>query len=365
MTRNLLAAQTPELTPLRALSARIGSNPLLTQGSTGNASIKLNSRLWIKASGKWMADAWHDDILVPVDLAEVRECVRRNVDPTERYTSASIETAMHAVMPHRVVLHAHCVNTIAWAVRQDAPIQLKSKLRGLRWQWIPYVRSGLCLAREIEKALSTSAGIEVLILGNHGLVLGGDDCGAAEDLLCEVQRRLTIHPRHTPCADYAALADLARRLSWDVPNEDEVHALGTDAISRAVLAGGVLYPCQTMFTNSNTQEGLFRAIPYTDRGDRWQSGYGVRPFLIIEGHGVILNRTATPAERAMMSGLAQVVQRISACTAIRYLSKAEVPDRSSVMACRYLELSNARHGGSAKSESPVLATPSGSPDPLS
>jgi hypothetical protein len=77
-----------------------------------------------------------------VELDEVRKCVKQNVDPTERYPSASIETAMHAVLAHRVVLHVHCVNTIAWAVRQDAPVQLEHVLHGMRWLWIPYVENG-------------------------------------------------------------------------------------------------------------------------------------------------------------------------------------------------------------------------------
>src|SRR5260370_36845924 len=98
-----------------------------------------------------MADAMHEDILMPLDLAEViRECLQQNVNPAERYPGASIETAMHAVLPHRVVLHVHCVNTIAWAVRNDAPAQLQHRLHGLRWQWISYVDSGLALSREIE-----------------------------------------------------------------------------------------------------------------------------------------------------------------------------------------------------------------------
>jgi rhamnose utilization protein RhaD (predicted bifunctional aldolase and dehydrogenase) len=56
-----------ELTRLRERSARIGIDPLLTQASTGNSSIKLEDALWIKASGKWMAD----DILIPLDLAKL------------------------------------------------------------------------------------------------------------------------------------------------------------------------------------------------------------------------------------------------------------------------------------------------------
>jgi rhamnose utilization protein RhaD (predicted bifunctional aldolase and dehydrogenase) len=41
MRKDTSATNRAELTPLRELSARIGSDPLLTQASTGNISIKL------------------------------------------------------------------------------------------------------------------------------------------------------------------------------------------------------------------------------------------------------------------------------------------------------------------------------------
>src|SRR5260370_35136201 len=105
---------------------------------------------------------------------------------------------MHAVLPHRVVIHVHSANTIAWAVREDAPGQLKHRLDGVRWQWIPYVASGLPLALEIQKALSCSSGFDGLVLGNHGLVIGAEDCRAAEGLLYEVDRRLATRPGRGP-----------------------------------------------------------------------------------------------------------------------------------------------------------------------
>jgi rhamnose utilization protein RhaD (predicted bifunctional aldolase and dehydrogenase) len=331
-----------ELTPLLELSARVGHNPLLTQASTGNASMKLGGRLWIKASGKWMADAMHQDILVPLDLVDVRECVRRGVDPTELYSNASIETSMHAVLPQRVILHVHCVNTIAWAVRQDAPAQLEHLLHGLRWQWIPYVQSGINLARAIQSALATCADTQLLVLGNHGLVIGGDDCRAVQDLVSEVQRRLAIAPRQKPYPDYGALADLADRFSWDLPDDDDVHALGTDAISRKVLRSGLLYPCQAIFSNSYTPD-LFRSIPYSEIEDQTESLFRNCPFLIVEERGVIINRAMTPAERAMIGGLSQVVRRIGESIPIRYLTEAEVQDSARLVAHHYRELANAGH----------------------
>jgi rhamnose utilization protein RhaD (predicted bifunctional aldolase and dehydrogenase) len=335
MTNNMIASQYRELWPLLELSAKIGNDPLLTQASTGNASIKLNGLLWIKASGKWMADALSEDFLVPLDLDVVRDCMRRNMDPTERYRKASVETAMHATLPHRVVLHVHCVNSIAWAVRQDAPHQLQQKLEGLRWQWIPYVASGLALAGAIERALSVSVDTDLLVLGNHGLVIGGADCRAVEDLLSEVRRRLTIPARHAHPADYAVLAEIADRWSWDLPDDDDVHALGTDPVSRMILSGGLLYPCQAIFSNASSAK-VFRSVS----GDWEECDHRARPFSIIEERGVIFSRTMTRAERAMISGLAQVVQRIAADAPLRYLTEADVSEIANNLTHRYRELAN-------------------------
>src|ERR1700686_3428633 len=124
MREHTPVASQAELQPLLELMQRVGRDPLLTQASTGNTSIKLDGVLWIKASGRWMADARQHEILIPLDLPDVhRECLQRDLDPAERYPGASLETAMHALLPHPVVLHVHCVSTIAWAVRCDARAQ--------------------------------------------------------------------------------------------------------------------------------------------------------------------------------------------------------------------------------------------------
>ncbi|HEV2114103.1 MAG TPA: class II aldolase/adducin family protein [Terriglobales bacterium] len=346
-TRTSVADNNAELSEIRELSERMGRNPLLIQASTGNSSIKLDGALWIKASGKWMADAKRDDFLIPLDLADVQQCVKKEVDPAERYAHASVETAMHAVLPQRVVLHVHSVNAIAWAVQKNAPLQLQKLLDGLCWQWIPYVPSGLPLAQEIGKALSVSADTDLFVLGNHGLVVAGDDCSAVEALLSEVEQRLAICPRQAHPADYATLAEIADRSSWELPDDDAVHALGTDAISQAILMGGLLYPCQAIFSNANTP-GLFHSVPSAYYREQRDSRYSARPFLIIEGSGVVLNRTIMAAECAMISGLAQVIQRISSSAPIRYLTEAEISNISSTAAYRYRELANASHCSTAR-----------------
>lgn len=335
-----------EIQELRELTERVGSNPLLAQASTGNTSIKLDGVLWIKASGRWMADSLRNDILIPLKLAGVHaDCLQREVDPADFYPGASLETAMHAALPHRVVLHVHCVNTIAWAVRSDAFVQLQDRLNGLSWRWVPYVESGLPLSRAVRNALSVGDA-DIFVLGNHGLVIAGEDCRAVENLLGEVGRRLSIRPRQAHPADYTMLAEASADSLWDLPDDDAVHALATDPISRAILAGGLLYPCQAIFSDSSTP-ALFRSIACSDSPDQWESRFGNRPLLLIEGRGVLIGRSMTSAECAMISGLAQVVQRIPASAPIRYLTDSEIATSSSAVAYRYRELANERIGGGA------------------
>lgn len=335
-----------EITSLLELSARIGQNALLTQASTGNTSVKLGQVLWVKASGTWLAHARQRNILMPIDLEDARDCLRRSVDPAKRQPagsqdqpSPSIETAMHVALPHRVVIHVHSVNTIAWAVRQDAVACLSGRLAGLRWQWIPYVPSGLPLALEIGHARSRAPGTDVFVLGNHGLVVGGEDCAAAEALLWEVERRLSITPRRAPPADYAALERIAKDSPWHLAGNVTVHALGTDAVAARILACGLLYPCQTIFTNCSTP-ALFCAVPRSELGVPPQSCYRERSFLIVRGCGVLTNKAVAAAEAAILNGLAQVVRRIPADAAVRYLAEQEIADGLNLEAYRYRELAN-------------------------
>ena len=322
--------QERELASLRDLSARLGSDPLLVQASNGNTSIKLDGILWIKASGKWLAHAMQEEMLVPLELAEVKESIRTGAEIASRYAQKdelrpSIETAMHALLRHRVVIHVHSVNTIAWAIRLDAPDQLKERLAGLHWQWVPYAASGVPLAQEIEKAVARAPETDVLILGNHGLVVCGQDCHTAEKLLREVERRLAIVPRRFPKPDATVLALIARFSKWQFPDVGSLHALGTDAVSRKILKGGVLYPCQAIFLGQTTP--LVRpAVVISKSTESLNDKGGTPPFVAVERSGVMLNEKITSAARANLIGLAQVTLRTDESARLRYLNEAEVAD---------------------------------------
>lgn len=312
-----MTRQHSEIDCLLDASARIGVDPLLVQAGTGNTSVKVDGVLWIKASGKWLAHARHDELLVPLDLAAVRTCVRedRDLNGSSRINGSSlrpsIETFMHAVLPHRVVFHVHSVNTIAWAVRVDGPEQVAGRLAGLRWQWIPYVPSGRPLAVEIEKALTAAPESDVFVLANHGLVVCGQSCQEAEDLLKDVDQRLSVQPRAAPEPDFKQL-ERAANGSWSIPESPSVHALGTDHVSGRIVSQGTLYPCQAIFFGDNPSS-----------------------FRIVEDAGIVVHKDITKTERAMLGGLVDVAQRLEASAPIAYLARSEVERAMNVEARSY------------------------------
>jgi len=317
-----------EFASLRDLSAGVGRDPLLVQASNGNTSIKLDGILWIKASGKWLARARQEEIFVPLGLTEVKGSIRNETEIAPPYTPhgelrPSIETAMHAVLRHRVVLHVHSANAIAWAIRLDGPDLLTERLDGLHWQWIPYAASGIPLAREIEKAVAGRPETDVLILGNHGLVVCGSDCHTAEKLLREVERRLAIAPRRFPKPDTTVLAMIARFSRWQFPDVELLHALGTDAVCRKILKGGVLYPCQAIFLGSSMPL-LPPAAVISRFTERWNGQDRTPAFVAVERSGVMLNEKMTSAERATLMGLVQVTLRTEESARLRYLNELEV-----------------------------------------
>lgn len=315
-----------QIDSLQQISARIGKEPLLVQAATGNTSVKLGGTLWIKASGKWLAHAKTDEIMIPVDLSETRRRIELNIDPAGqtavvngRQLGTSVETAMHAVLPWSVVLHVHSVNTIAWAVRRDGAAGIAERLQGIEWQWIPYVASGMPLARAIQQALVRDPRTRVLVLANHGLVVCGESCEAAEALLNEVENRVALAPRNTPSPNWQRLAQMAGESSWELPHSYAVHSLATDEVARRAIAAGILYPCQAIFLTAEA-----RVLPRTTSAADLMAF--PEPFAPIEDTGVLVRANAHPAQSATLDGLAEVVRRIPDSAPVQYLRCDQVRD---------------------------------------
>ena len=310
-----------KLDDLREVSALLGADPQLVQASTGNTSIKIEDTLFIKASGKWLSDAQSDDFFVGVDLRAARQCVERGEEvPNSAVmwgcSRPSIETAMHAVLPHPVVIHVHSVNAIAWAVRKDGPREIGRLLKGLKWAWIPYTASGVSLARQIRRVVSFEPETDVFVLANHGLVVCGSSCLLTERLLRDVELRLHIQGRPSPEPDWCELKRIMPERDWVLPASVEVHALARDREARHLLSLGALYPCQVMFL-PDTIPTLSFPIQEFGSIDRPRQ-------MLFTDAGVLCHESVTPAQQILLYALAEVVRRIDPAAPVRYLTHSEI-----------------------------------------
>lgn len=175
----------------------IGKDPLLVQGAGGNVSWKDENKLWVKASGTSLSMARSTNIFVPVDmplLLDEIESGSGQLNPRVTNDSElrpSIETVLHALMPHKIVVHLHAVNMLAYLVRADAEIILKSVLSGVNhWLLIEYVKPGPSLGRRVSEEIQRNPDIDVLLLKNHGIVVGGNTISEVEKRLSELDDAL-------------------------------------------------------------------------------------------------------------------------------------------------------------------------------
>jgi len=319
------------LAALKALSARIGADPLLIQGAGGNSSLKSAGVLWVKASGTWLADAERLPIFVPVDLEQAR---RSFADGAEKVPALalpgapaglrpSIETSLHAFLPQRYVLHVHSVNAIAWCVQRDAQAALTPRLDGLAWAWLPYCRPGLPLARSVAGLVRQVSALDVLLLANHGLVVAAEDAPSIDVLLRDVELRLALPERPARPGPLENLAELAADSPYRLADTITVHALGRDERRCAITAGGSLYPDHVIFLGpavsvlraGETPAGLAR-----DAGDAGRTPPAV---LLVPGAGTLLRRDLSPEAVALVDCLAQVVARLPDDADVAYLPDGE------------------------------------------
>ena len=165
---------------IKAFCKKIGSNRLLVQGAGGNVSWKEGETLWIKASGAWLADAEGGDIFVPVNLRLLNEAnIKGEFSALPKVLGSStlkpsIETLLHGLMPHKIVIHLHMVDALALLVLKDGKNIIKSVMgESFNWVFIDYFKPGPDLARAVSQAIASSPEVDTLFLKNHGIVIGG------------------------------------------------------------------------------------------------------------------------------------------------------------------------------------------------
>jgi rhamnose utilization protein RhaD (predicted bifunctional aldolase and dehydrogenase) len=317
----------PEMQNLLALAASLGRNPLLVQGPGGNISLKRDGVMWVKASGTWMMEATSRPILIPVDFPAVIDALAAG-DPacetcgtfvrhdlTSSPLRPSIETTLHAVMPQKVVVHVHCVETISIACLSDATERLAASLTGLNWTFVPYVRPGASLGRTVVEHLR--AGTNVVVLGKHGLVVAADSVTEAARLRSEVSRRLARASRAAPNNVDREPLHRVQGEGYRLAEDDDLHAIAIDPVSLAAGRRGSLYPDHVVFLGP----GIIETVGTETAADAARrAGRPDAPLVIVPGAGVLLHDRATSSAHALARCLADVTCRLASDDPIAPLS---------------------------------------------
>jgi rhamnulose-1-phosphate aldolase/alcohol dehydrogenase len=193
---------------LRVYTSRlIGRDPDLVMHGGGNTSLKGRfttltgesvEALFVKGSG-WDLDSIDPPGLPAVDLAHLRK-LRALADlsdeemvnqlRTHLFDAAapnpSVETLLHAFLPHRFVDHTHA--DVALVLTNQPRAEAEAMARdafGPRWAIVPYVKPGFALAKLAAETFERAPGTEGLVLLNHGLFTFADDARLAYERMID------------------------------------------------------------------------------------------------------------------------------------------------------------------------------------
>jgi rhamnose utilization protein RhaD (predicted bifunctional aldolase and dehydrogenase) len=313
-----------------SLSANLGKDYLLVQGAGGNTSYKKDGVMWIKASGCWLAHAERKNIFVPVDYKKICHKINKEaMDPVkgqvigESSLRPSIETTLHALMPHKIVLHTHPVESLSWLIMKNGKVYLNETLKNIRWSWVPYSRPGIELTHAVKKEVYEKQ-VDALLLGNHGLVVGGKDCQSAFDIMKRIIDRCRTIPRVSSLKFDQKIEQLAEYFNMRLPQYEEIHSLALDNIAYKYCndKSGILYPDQAVFLGSvmpcydgkMNKEGIASFLKKLDSPS----------FLIIKGKGVLISKNAKKDIDEMLRCHSEVLMRIGDNEKLNYLTENEV-----------------------------------------
>src|SRR5215469_2667263 len=180
---------------LRVYTTRLlGGDPRLELHGGGNTSVKTQATdflgdevevLCVKGSG------WDMGNIEPAGLPAVRLAPLRRLRALERLgdeemvnfqranlldcnaPNPSVETLLHAFLPHKFIDHTHSTAVLAIADQPDCEAACRA-LYGNRMGLVPYIMPGFALAKKAAEVFEADPAVEGLILLKHGIFTFGE-----------------------------------------------------------------------------------------------------------------------------------------------------------------------------------------------
>jgi rhamnose utilization protein RhaD (predicted bifunctional aldolase and dehydrogenase)/NAD(P)-dependent dehydrogenase (short-subunit alcohol dehydrogenase family) len=192
---------------LRTYTSRLlGSVPRLVMHGGGNTSVKTRlpdlfgepvDVLCVKGSGRDLAVIEPDghpavrrqplDRLRSLSALSDEEMVnvqRQNLLDTSA-PNPSVETLLHAYLPHKFIDHTHSVTSTAIACLPDAE-DVCRRIFGRRVGFVPYIMPGFQLAKTAAAVFERDPAVEGLLLAKHGIFTMAGTARDAYELMIEM-----------------------------------------------------------------------------------------------------------------------------------------------------------------------------------
>jgi rhamnose utilization protein RhaD (predicted bifunctional aldolase and dehydrogenase)/NAD(P)-dependent dehydrogenase (short-subunit alcohol dehydrogenase family) len=191
---------------LRIYSTRLlGREPKLVLHGGGNTSVKARVKdlldedvdvLCVKGSG-WDMASIEPAGMPAVRLAALLKLRSRSAMPDDEMLrlqraalidphspNPSVETLLHAFIPHKFVDHTHATAVLSLIDQTDSDV-LCAETFGQRLGFVPYVMPGFALAKKAAEVFEKAPAVEGLILDKHGIFTFGDDAREAYERMIE------------------------------------------------------------------------------------------------------------------------------------------------------------------------------------
>jgi rhamnose utilization protein RhaD (predicted bifunctional aldolase and dehydrogenase)/NAD(P)-dependent dehydrogenase (short-subunit alcohol dehydrogenase family) len=97
----------------------------------------------------------------------------------------SVETLLHAFLPHKFVDHTHSTSVLALTDQPEGEA-LARETFGERMAYVPYCIPGFALAKSVGEIYAKNPSVEGLILLRHGIFTFAEDARSAYDLMIEM-----------------------------------------------------------------------------------------------------------------------------------------------------------------------------------
>ena len=307
------------------ITEKVGRDINLVQGPGGNISFKSNGFMYIKASGEKMSDAKNKNIFIKTDYNKILSSLKKNdPDPIKNSwdkTSSmrpSIETTMHALMPHKYVLHVHCVNTLSWVIQKNYQEKINDLLKGINWKSVPYKKPGLDLSNEIKKIIKESQ-VDVILLGNHGIVAGAESAENVFEIIKNISEKLYLSELNKKAIDLEKFNKYLSCREYKLPQNEYIHQIAFSKNHSLIATKGDLYPDQTVFL----ENGLMIINSLEELIILSKSSANRLPVVLIPNIGILIPKTFKEVNEDTLVGLSMVISRLPKDVSINYLTKEE------------------------------------------